>query len=109
MMGCYIAQGLPLYFVNRQMLNTLGYDSEQEFISDVGGMLTNCIHPRDRKLIRDTNELLEKLETYAVEYRLKKEGRHLFMVSRCRAKSHRRGRASGSVICLYRHNRAEKN
>ena len=81
---------------------------EREFISDVGGMLTNCIHPRDRKLIRDTNELLEKLETYAVEYRLKKKDGTYLWFHGAGAKSHRRGRASGSVICLYRHNRAEK-
>ena len=101
MMGCYIAQGLPLYFVNRQMLNTLGYDSEQEFISDVGGMLTNCIHPRDRKLIRDTNELLEKLETYAVEYRLKKkDGTYLWFHGAGRKVIAEDGRPAVLSVCI---------
>ena len=33
MMGGYLEEGLPFYFVNRQMLDYLGYDNEGDFYS----------------------------------------------------------------------------
>ena len=47
MMGGYIEPGFPFYFINRQMLAYLGYESEAEFISDIGGMISNCMAPED--------------------------------------------------------------
>ena len=37
MMGGYLEEGLPFYFVNRQMLDYLGYDNEGDFIADING------------------------------------------------------------------------
>ena len=53
MMGGYLEEGLPFYFVNRQMLDYLGYDNEGDFIADINGLITNCMHPDDRKSIKE--------------------------------------------------------
>lgn len=45
MIGGYLETGFPFYFINRRMLSYLGYDREDEFISDIQGMLPNSIHP----------------------------------------------------------------
>ena len=49
MIGGYLETGFPFYFINRRMLSYLGYDREDEFISDIQGMLPNSIHPGDRE------------------------------------------------------------
>ena len=36
-------------FINRRMLEYLGYENETEFVSDIEGMITNCMHPDDRE------------------------------------------------------------
>lgn len=74
MMGGYIAEGFPFYFINRQMLRYLGYDSEDDFVKDIGGMISNCMYPEDREYVDETvaGQLDEKGE-YIVEYRMKKK------------------------------------
>ena len=42
MMGGYIEDGFPFYFINRQMLEYLGYDDEAEFVADIDGMV-RCV------------------------------------------------------------------
>lgn len=74
MMGGYIEEGFPFYFINRQMLSYLGYDTEKEFVSDIGGMVSNCMHPEDREMVDKTvEEQLAVSEEYVVEYRMKKK------------------------------------
>ena len=34
-----------------QMLEYLGYDDEAEFVADIDGMVSNCMHPDDRSLV----------------------------------------------------------
>lgn len=72
-MGCYDETDLPFYFINRKMLEYLGYDSEEDFRQDISGYLINCIHPEDRETVMRTMEdqLISHGE-YAVEYRMKK-------------------------------------
>ncbi len=74
MMGGYMEEGFPFYFINRQMLSYLGYASEAEFVTDIGGSITNCMHPDDRKLVdAAVSTQLEKGNEYIVEYRMKKK------------------------------------
>ena len=51
MMGGYIDEGFPFYFINRRMLDYLGYRDEAEFIADIDGLITNCMHPGDREKV----------------------------------------------------------
>lgn len=74
MMGGYIEPGFPFYFINRRMLEYLGYDSEAEFISDIGGMITQCMHPDDRERVdHEVDVQIEEKGEYVVEYRMKKK------------------------------------
>ena len=47
MMGGYIEEGFPFYFVNNRMLEYLGYASEAGCLR-TRGMVSNCMHPDDR-------------------------------------------------------------
>jgi len=81
MMGGYIEDGFPFYFINRRMLEYLGYENETEFVSDIGGMITNCMHPDDRNRVDQLVACqLERSEEYVVEYRMrKKDGSFRFL------------------------------
>lgn len=81
MMGGYIAEGFPFYFINRQMLRHLGYRDEAEFVADVDGMISNCMHPDDRAMVDEAvARQLERGEEYVVEYRMRKrDGSYLWV------------------------------
>ncbi|NLW12092.1 MAG: diguanylate cyclase [Clostridiaceae bacterium] len=72
-MGGYIEPGFPLYVINDEMLNYLGY-SFDELMANTGGMMIETIHPEDRDMVsqRITTELA-KGEDYSVNYRLLKK------------------------------------
>lgn len=50
-MGGYIEEVFPFYFVNNRMLEHLGYRDEADFISDIRGLVSNCVHPDDRAAV----------------------------------------------------------
>lgn len=73
MMGGYIESGFPFYFVNGRMLEYLGYSDEAEFVADIRGMVSNCMHPDDREMVdaEVARQMADRGE-YMVEYRMKK-------------------------------------
>jgi PAS domain S-box-containing protein len=74
MMGGYIEPGFPFYFINRRMLDYLGYGNEEEFVADIKGMVSNCMHPGDREMVDgEVDRQLEAKGEYVVEYRMKKK------------------------------------
>ena len=74
MMGGYIKKGFPFYFINRQMLEYLGYEKEEEFIANIAGMISNCFHPDDRNRVEsEVFRQLEEAGEYRIEYRMKKK------------------------------------
>lgn len=81
MMGGYTGEGFPFYFINRHMLDYLGYENEEEFVADVDGLISNCIHPKDRELVNQAvSKQLETGEEYVVEYRMrKKDGSYIWI------------------------------
>ena len=82
MMGGYISEGFPFYFVNRRMLDYLGYKTEDEFVADIDGLISKSWHHRKtgrRWTGRWNGSCLEN--EYVVEYRMKK-GRFLHLGSR---------------------------
>lgn len=81
LMGGYITPGFPFYFVNERMLEYLGYASEAEFVSDIDGMIQNCIHPDDRDMVdTEVNQQLANSDEYTVEYRMrKKDGSYIWV------------------------------
>lgn len=74
MMGGYQEPGFPFYYVNQRMLDYLGYGSEAEFVSDISGLISNCIHPDDRaEADRQVAAQMAETGEYAVEYRMRKK------------------------------------
>lgn len=82
MMGYYLEDGLPLYFINSRMLDFLGYRSQKDYALAVEGMISNSICAEDRSLFQ--NVICRQLETrneYETEYRMIKENGDLIWVS----------------------------
>lgn len=81
MMGGYIEPGFPFYFINKWMTNYLGYDSQEDFVQDNKGLISNCMHPDDRAHVdRKVEEDLAAGNQYAVEYRMrKKNGEYIWV------------------------------
>ena len=102
MMGGYIEEGFPFYFVNQHMLDRLGYRDQDEFVQDIGGLITNCMHPDDRERVdREVDRQLAQGERYIVEYRMKKrDGSYIWVHDQGRPVTAEDGRAAISSVCI---------
>ena len=102
MMGGYIEDGFPFYFVNRQMLRYLGYETEAEFIDDIDVMITNCMHPDDRGMVdQEVAGQLEAAGEYMVEYRMKKkDGSFIWVHDVGKRMTAEDGRAAITSVCI---------
>lgn len=102
MMGGYIEEGFPFYFINRQMLDYLGYESEDDFVRDIQGMVSNCMHPDDQRMVDEAVavQLAEKGE-YVVEYRMKKkDGSYIWVHDLGREVTAENGRPAIASVCV---------
>ena len=102
MMGGYLEEGFPFYFINRQMLDYLGYESEAEFVADISGMVSNCMHPEDQHMVEESVavQLAEKGE-YTVEYRMKKkDGSYIWVHDLGRTLTAEDGRPAVVSVCV---------
>ncbi|SDX87212.1 PAS domain-containing protein [Eubacterium barkeri] len=79
--GAYLQKDLPFYFINQRMLDYLGYTNESEFVSAIGGMIINAIHPSERDAVYQAiAEQLTEGNRYAVDYRMKrKDGSYIWL------------------------------
>ncbi len=102
MMGGYIGDQFPYYFINRQMLRYLGYASEEEFIRDIDGRISNCMHPQDRAMVDASVERqLSASGEYAVEYRMrKKDGTYIWVHDVGRRVTAEDGRPAIMSVCI---------
>lgn len=81
LIGAYIKEGFPLYYISDIMLTYLGFSSKEEFICATGGLISNQIHPDDREMVwKSVNEQIAVKGEYVVEYRYrKKDGTYLWV------------------------------
>ncbi|MDD3338403.1 MAG: response regulator [Lachnospiraceae bacterium] len=81
LMSGYDEPGFPFYFVGKELLNYLGYESEEAFVEDIGGLISNCMHPDDVPGVeREVREQLQKYPRYEIEYRMRKaDGRYIWV------------------------------
>lgn len=102
MMGGYVEDGFPFYFINRQMLDYLGYENKTEFVSDIKGKISNCMHPDDRKSVDETvNAQLLEGDEYIVEYRMrKKDGTYIWVHDTGRKLMAEDGRSAIVSVCI---------
>ena len=102
MMGGYIEEGFPFYFINRRMLDYLGYENDEAFIRDIGGMITNCMHPEDRE--RVDSEVAGQIAVsgeYVTEYRMKKrDGSYIWVHDQGREVTAEDGRPAIMSVCV---------
>lgn len=84
------------------MLEYLGYDSEADFILDIDGMISNCMHSGDRARVdAAVAGQLEKNEEYVVEYRMKKkDGSYIWVHDVGRRVTAEDGRPAIASVCI---------
>ncbi|MBU9739509.1 response regulator [Diplocloster agilis] len=103
MMGGYTDQrDFPFYFINRQMLHYLGYQTEAEFIADVNGLISNCIHPEHREMVEAAvQEQLQDSYEYVAEYKMrKKDGSYIWIHDVGRKIIAENGRPAILSVCI---------
>ena len=102
MMGGYIEEGFPFYFINRRMLDYLGYENDEAFIRDIGGMITNCMHPEDRERVdREVADQIAVSGEYVTEYRMKKhDGSYIWVHDQGREVTAEDGRPAIMSVCV---------
>ena len=102
MMGGYIEPGFPFYFINRHMLNHLGYETESDFVADIKGLISNCMHPSDRELVDEAveSQLRTSME-YNIEYRMRKrDGSYIWVHDVGRKITAEDGRPAIVSVCI---------
>lgn len=77
----YAKEGFPIYFVNDQYLELLGYSSYEEYYEDAEGMGATHIHPDDRDMVNAEimNSYDEEVQ-YGIEYRIRHKDGHYIPV-----------------------------
>lgn len=90
----YIAAGFPLYFVNEEYLELLGYSSYAEYYNAANGLGITHIHPDDRNMVNEAitgsseacsssanhNGRYSTNTQYAIEYRIRHKDGHYIHV-----------------------------
>lgn len=72
MIGCYLQPGLPVYYINQNMLDYLGY-AYDEFEKATGNLIANCVHPEDWPGLDNViTQAMKKDQEYDVRYRIRK-------------------------------------
>lgn len=78
--GAYLEEGFPLYVVNEQILDLMGYTYD-EFVEETGGYISNSIHEEDINFVTECiYKQLQLHKQYEIEYRLKrKDGSYIWV------------------------------
>ena len=72
MLAGYLEEGFPLYYINQNMLDYLGFDYDG-FVESIGGKVLNGIHPDDRERVcQSVSEAFLNGQEYEVQYRMAK-------------------------------------
>ncbi len=84
LIGGYCEEGFPLFYVNDNMIELLGYDDREDFINGIDGLVANTIHPDDMPQVqRDLGDSYYEGMTYETVYRMpKKDGSWIMTVDR---------------------------
>lgn len=102
MLGASLEEGFPLSFINRRMLDYLGYASEGEFRADIQGKLDRAIHPEDLERVeRSLRQQAASRGEYVAEYRLKKKnGAYMWVHDQGRQVIMEDGRPILAGVCI---------
>lgn len=100
--GAYVTSDLPLYTVNHQFIEMLGYSSEEEFIKETSGCCKNLVHPDDFHIIdKQIQTMFETNGQTCVSYRVqKKDGTYILLEDRGKLVTAENGEIVLISICL---------
>lgn len=81
--SAYRKGDFPVYFINDRMLETLGYQSQEEFEAFNKGSLANAVHPEDIKKLWNTVDVKQEMgRVYSAEFRMrKKDGSYIWFIA----------------------------
>lgn len=84
--GTYIENDFPFFYINNQMISHLGYECYDDFIEKTKGVASNCIHPYDRNFtVKDVLNAFNLKDEYEFKLRLlKKDGSFIWTLCRVR-------------------------
>lgn len=75
----YCEKDYPLYHINDKMLELLGYESEDEFRENIGGMVGKIVHPDDlAQVTKDYGEIFFEGKKYETACRLLRKDKSWF-------------------------------
>lgn len=79
MIGAYIEEDFPLFYVNENMVKMLGYDNKEEFIKAIDSKTINIVYKEDRHdFYKDLGDNLYEGMTYETSYRIPRKDGSLF-------------------------------
>ncbi len=81
--SAYRKGDFPIYFVNDRMLETLGFESQEEFEAFNNGKMVNAVHPEDIKKLWTVIDVKQEFgRVYTSEFRMrKKDGSYIWFVA----------------------------
>lgn len=102
LIGGYCEPGFPLYFINKEMLEIMGYESYDDFMEETGGFVYNTIHPDDHEHVTQVVGPKDKEgDEYTVRYRtLRKDGTYFWVIDRGRVVRAEDGRLAIVSACI---------
>ncbi len=98
----YCEEGFPLLYINDNMIRLLGYDSKDDLMQGIDGMVINIIHPDDREqVIKDIGEEYYPGKMHETVYRIpRKDGTWLMVVDKGKVIETEDGRLAIISICM---------
>lgn len=79
MIGAYIEEYFPLFYVNENMVKMLGYDNKEEFIKAIDSKTINIVYKEDRHdFYKDLGDNFYEGMTYETSYRIPRKDGSLF-------------------------------
>ncbi len=102
LIGGYCEEGLPVFYVNDKMVQLLGYDSKEEMIAAIDGMVINTVHPDDREQVaKDLGGSYSPGKTFETVCRMpKKDGTWIMTVDKGKVIETKGGRLAIISMCM---------
>ncbi len=102
LIGGYCEEGFPIFYLNNDMAKLMGYDSKEELIDAIDGMVINTIHPDDRAQVKkDLGDSYYPGMVYETMYRMpRKDGTWFWTVDRGKVIETKSGKLAIISICV---------